>query len=116
VRAGVLLEPHATIAFLEYPGRTSEWGAWNESWVNYAQWRNAGGNRQNQSGGSRTLVGNRNPSGYSTDDWIRRVSHLGTIMNWLYADGHAEAKDRAATTGHIQSQRGEWTIRVDDFD
>ena len=37
VRAGVLLEPHATIAFLEYPGRDSEWGHWNQSWVNYAQ-------------------------------------------------------------------------------
>ena len=116
VRSGVVLEPHATIAFLEYPGRDSEWGHWNHSWVNYAQWRNAGGNRQNQSGGSRAMVGNRNPTGYNTDQWIRRVSHLGTIMNWLYADGHAEAKDRAATTGHIQSQRGEWTIRVDDFD
>ncbi len=116
VRSGVLLEPHATIAFLEYPGRNSEWGHWNESWSVYSQWRNAGGNRTNQSGGSRGLVGNRNPTGYSTDQWIQRVSHLGTIQNWLYADGHAEAKDRAATTGHIQAQKGEWTIKVDDFD
>ena len=112
VRAGVVLEPHATIAFLEHPGRNSEWGHWNNSWVNYAQWRNASGNP----GGSRALVGNRNPTGYSTDNWIRRVHHLGTIMNWLYADGHAEAKDRVATTSRIQAQTGEWTIKPDDFD
>ena len=112
VRAGLVLEPHATIAFLEHPGRNSEWGDWNNTWVNYAQWRNASGNP----GGSRAMVGNRNPTGYSTDDWFRRVHHLGMIMNWLYADGHAEAKDRTATTSRIQAQTGEWTIRPDDFD
>jgi prepilin-type N-terminal cleavage/methylation domain-containing protein len=112
VRAGLLLEPSSTIVFVEHPGRNSEWGHWNNSWVNYSQWRTGGGNP----GGARTLVGNRNPTGYSTEQWYRRANHLGFMWNWAYADGHAELKDRTATTGNIRAQLGEWSIRVADFD
>lgn len=116
VRASLLLDQVSTLTFVEHPGRNSEWGHWNNTWVNYAQWRNAGGNRRNQTGGSRALVGNRNPSGYGTDKWIRIQHHQGMIFNWLYADGHVEGKLRAATTGRVQAQLGDWTIRVNDME
>ena len=38
------------------------------------------------------------------------------IFNWLYSDGHAETKNRDATTGRIQAQLGEWTIKVNDME